>query len=84
MIQKHTSGRIWKCDICGKGGYWTEEWSWYGSYAHMETCLQDIPTACSAACAQVMKQKIESEEWKLPVLRSRGYYMVVVKKRRGY
>ena len=76
--------RIWKCDICGKEDFWDENWSWYGSYAHVETCPDDIPTVCSDKCMNELLYKIKHNFIKLPFLKNQGYYMEVRGERKGY
>jgi hypothetical protein len=77
--------RKWTCDACGKTDYWDENWSYYGSIGHMETCTDDLICSCCDSCRDIANAKIESKEWQLPVLRSTGPAgMGVVTPRKGY
>ncbi|RJP48776.1 MAG: hypothetical protein C4586_08675 [Anaerolineaceae bacterium] len=78
--------RFWHCDGCGKEGSWEEGWSWYGSILHLDTCPNDVPVACSDACAKIVQERIDSGQYVLPKpkLRNKKYYSAVVTKRKGY
>ena len=83
----HTFGngrRKYQCDVCGKVGFWNEDWSWYGSLADEETCPDLIPHLCSDECRKVADKKIKTHEWELPVVRNKGYQSYVCKQSKGY
>lgn len=52
------SGRIHKCNACGKEDIWGPTWSYYGSYRQVE---EELPVykACSDEC---MSRRVEVEE----------------------
>ncbi len=74
------------CDICGKVDFWDENWSWYGSIAMEEICIDDIPTACSKTCKQELDARISDGRIKLPQIKFSKDYPLgrVTAKRKGY
>ena len=83
-IDRGTPKRRYVCDGCGKEDFWNDSWSWYGSGAHLDTCPQDVPVACSPECAKIIEAKVKSGEFRLPRLKNKKYYSVVVEERKGY
>lgn len=69
------------CNVCLTVGFEFRRWS---SIALDETCPDEVPHACSDDCAAEMKRRIETGEWKLPVLELRGYHFEVMRRREGY
>jgi len=78
--------RSYKCDGCGREGLWDDNWSFYGSIGHQETCPADLPTACSDQCMDMVERKIKKGEYKLPSVRMdrNGYHSSKVTERQGY
>ena len=74
----------YKCDICGKVGFFQDDWRRYSSYAHDETCPLDVPSSCSDDCFALLKEKIDSGIFQLPKLRMTAGGFVVTKARKGY
>jgi hypothetical protein len=81
-----TTPRAYTCTVCSAIGFWNDrrrgfDWSWFGSYAHMDSCPEDLIYCCSEDCLKAATKKIHSGEWKLPLLNKRGN---VVRERKGY
>jgi hypothetical protein len=73
--------RSYKCMVCGKIGFWNKDWSYYGSYAHLDTCPKDLIFVCSEKCAEVATKKIHKNLWVLPRI---GKHGEILKERKGY
>ncbi|MCK5132717.1 MAG: hypothetical protein KAR40_11265 [Candidatus Sabulitectum sp.] len=74
-----------KCDVCGKIDFFTSDWSRYSSIMHDETCPDEMPEACSEACKAILMAKLDSGEWKIPLLsRIHAYGCDVKTPRKGY
>lgn len=41
--------QLYKCDICGKVGNWTDGWQWFGSYKDWEDG-EILLYTCSSKC----------------------------------
>ncbi len=76
--------RIHKCTICGNEGHWDDNWTWFGSLDHQDTCPEDLPNSCSEPCRLKLEKKIDSKEFVLPVISSHGYNSHVVEDKKGY
>lgn len=75
---------LWKCDICGKIDFWSDDWSYYGSIIHQETCPGELPCSCSEKCKKELQEKINAGDIQLPILRNEVAGAVIIKKRIGY
>ena len=51
--RKTSEGRIWKCSVCGKEGFWNKKWAWYGKIECSE-CFEEIikHVTCSKECKE--------------------------------
>lgn len=75
----------YECDICHRRGFWDEgTWTRYSSILLDETCPDDIPVACSSACATELKHRIDTGVIGLPTLKRGGYAMYVTKPAWGF
>lgn len=47
--------RVWKCDLCGNEGTWSDDWTYYGSLKELEDhCREGIIVACSRRCQEIV------------------------------
>ena len=50
-VKRDENRRLYICTICGKEGYWDENWSRYGSYLDIEEG-KTVEKYCSDECAR--------------------------------
>ena len=84
LARREGDSRIWKCDNCKKEGVWGSSWSHYGSQLHIEESPEDLLTACSDVCMEIIMMKVDQGKFVLPKLKSRGYTVKWIKDRQGY
>ncbi len=72
------------CDVCKKLFFWNDGASSCSSENHVETCPDDILTACSEQCGKKMMIKVENGEFVLPRLRCTEYFCKKISDRVGY
>ena len=48
--------KLYKCDICGKTGNWSDDWQWFGSYKDYDDGKALVFT-CSEDCRKKVKHK---------------------------
>jgi hypothetical protein len=73
--------KVYTCTVCGKEGFWNDDWSYYGSIALAEDCPKDLIFCCSKTCQQQATQKINNHKWLMPEIDRCG---AVISERRGY
>jgi hypothetical protein len=73
--------KIYTCTICGKIGFWSESWSYYGSFAILDACPEELVYCCSESCQKIATKKINSGKWRLPIIGKNG---VIKTERKGY
>ena len=61
--------RIHTCSVCGRRGFWTETWTWYGSYRDVDKG-KAILKFCSDRCRKAY-QTLPAEEKCLKRLKER-------------
>ena len=76
--------KSYTCTVCGKQGFWTETWGYFGNIALAETSPDDMVFACSKTCLETAKENIGSGKWKLPTVRFGPAGARIMKKRVGY
>jgi hypothetical protein len=53
VVYSHSEKRwVWRCDVCQKQGFWSDEWQWFGSMHDAErgAHAENIVSICSEAC----------------------------------
>lgn len=75
--------KVYTCTVCGKVGFWGKNWTYYGSYAHLDVCPEDLIYCCSETCLKEAQRNIRAGKWKLPKLR-KPPLLGVVRERNGY
>lgn len=75
--------RLARCSVCGRI---TNDFVMYGCLFLTDEYPSQCPHICSSSCMADASEKIESGEWKVPVLRKAhgGYYHDISKPRKGY
>jgi len=75
--------RLAKCSVCGRI---TNDFVIYGSLFLTDEYSWECPHVCGSDCMATACDKIESGEWKVPVLRKAhgGYCHDISKPRKGY
>ena len=52
--------QVHTCSICGKTGFWDDNWRWYGSWKEIDDGKNPIKI-CSKECA--IKSKLPMHDW---------------------
>lgn len=78
-----TRSRLARCSVCGRI---TNDYVLYGSLFLTDEYPSQCPHICSSSCMADASEKIDSGEWKVPVLRKAhgGYCHDISKPRKGY
>ena len=85
IVHKFSNGTTkYQCDVCGKVGFWGDNWTWYGSLTDEDTCPHLVPHMCSDKCRAVAERKIKTHEWELPVVSRRGHSTRISRQSKGY
>lgn len=76
--------KLYRCEVCHKVEWWTDEWRWFGSLLDQENNPLDIPTLCSEKCQVEFEARMKAKLVQLPTHKKRYGQYYVDRERVGY
>lgn len=72
IVRKDGNGTVWRCAGCGKEGYWTKSWSYWGN-DECKQCWRAVIdfVVCSDGCKKAARKRFKDGTLHNPILPDR-------------